>query len=104
MTKGQIVAWGGQSGTFDYSLPQPFVDAMRELGVENPAGEYIWVYDEKSPKMGRPVSLCSLMIQAIEKGQLVPRGYVSDAIEMAISKEYKQEQIMSLVDSACKNA
>lgn len=62
MTKADIVkALELEGKTFDYALPQNWVDKVREqLPLEmkdDVVPNFIWLYDDKSGLMGRPCSL-----------------------------------------------
>jgi len=61
MTKEEMVeklqAAGELKGvTFDYALPEPWVQKMREKGVEV-TGTHIWIYPNWAPTFGEPYDL-----------------------------------------------
>lgn len=42
---------------FDYALPQEWVDFMQRTLVEDPRGQFVWLYDEEGAIFGRPYPL-----------------------------------------------
>ena len=46
-------------GTFDYALPQPWVDMVQKLSglEENICGNFVWIYDSRAKIFGRPFPL-----------------------------------------------
>ena len=56
-TKGELAEKVLPKGTsFDFALPQPWVDAVLELGID-PRSSYVWLYDDATPIFGRPFNL-----------------------------------------------
>jgi hypothetical protein len=43
-----------QKNTFDYALPQEWVDDFYNLMKVYPTSYFVWIYDEYSPLFGRP--------------------------------------------------
>ena len=42
-------------GSFDYALPQEWVERAEKMGLPNPCGDYIWSYD--NDPFGHPFNL-----------------------------------------------
>lgn len=57
MTKGDAATYTYGGETFDYALPQPWVDAMTKIFPYVPiAGHFIWLYPEGN-LMGMPMPI-----------------------------------------------
>ena len=48
---------GLEDAKFDYALPQPWCDEVKEITGIYPVDHFIWLYDEKAPMFGRPYPL-----------------------------------------------
>lgn len=42
---------------FDYAVPQPFADHLREVTGAETFGAFVWIYDSQAPIFGRPFPL-----------------------------------------------
>jgi hypothetical protein len=50
-----------QKGKYDTALPQPWVNALNELGIAN-TGSYVWDYSEDRAH-GKPLDICGLFVK-----------------------------------------
>jgi len=58
ITKETLVKDHGiEDKSFDYSLPQDWCYAVRDITGIYPAFDFVWLYDEKAPMFGRPYPL-----------------------------------------------
>ena len=49
-SKGGMAELTGLSRTtFDYAIPEPWADRLRDLGIKHPADWYVWAYPEEEP-------------------------------------------------------
>lgn len=102
MNKAEILVWSGMdSATVDFALPLEWNKQMQSLGVDA-AGEFMWHYPKDSVD-GRPLSLGSLLLKAINNGRLIPSDILDNIIEMAQSGKYTNDQIKELVKNHCAN-
>jgi len=80
ITVGELIEAHGLT-TFDYSLPQTWVDDVREKTGINPVGKVVWNYEEN--KCGQPFGLTREGVQLISI-----YNYILDHMSM-VEKEYK---------------
>jgi len=77
ITKGGIIKQlGMEDMTFDYALPQDWVDAVFQAIGILPTMSFVWLYDDKAPMFGRPFPLDARgwVIMALLPGHLKPLG------------------------------
>lgn len=71
LTKVDMIHKLGLSNkTFDYALPQPWVDRVYEETGIVPVPHFVWLYDEKAKIFGRPYALTAtgwVVLKMLEK-------------------------------------
>jgi hypothetical protein len=68
-SKGERAARLYPDVTFDYALPQSWVDKMTELGHKNVAGNFVWIYSGEG-MMGEPGPISDEGIQMLARASL----------------------------------
>jgi len=67
-TKGDVMESLGVNFTYDYALPQPWVDDVENKTGENPCPHFVWSYQEDGDVWGRPFPIT-------EAGKLIMKIY-----------------------------
>jgi hypothetical protein len=78
-SKGGMAELTGLSRiTFDYAIPEPWADRLRDLGIKHPVDWYVWAYPENGPE--GPVNLAEEIVRYLAAAT-VDLGQVSEGLE-----------------------
>jgi len=72
-----------QNHTFDYTVPQPWLDDLARVTGQYRSGFFVWMYDNKCRMFGRPFAIVpegwELLANYVHKpNYLLPKGIVKE--------------------------
>lgn len=89
LTVGELAELLYPGATFDYAMPQFWVDDMVKAGFD-PRGQVVWLY-EKGSSFGRPAPLTAEAYMALRPGALAPEN----RSKMAVRRFWQQLGVYS---------